>query len=355
MTHTVPTGRPIVWPRLSRNEAAARGLLAQRVIDQNVMLADEPWALSLEPWPVGAALSRPDSNDWLVQCSWAGAPFVLCLPAHAGHAWIAARLPSLELPELSPQFAAAAVEHVLSDLATHLKGLRRGPAAIERIERGSDQTPLPAHSFGLTLRQKDTLIQGSLSTNNLGLMLMAGLVTELEPADNALADDSLPIALRAQIGSATITSQALGALAQGDTVLMHQAHLGQEQQFWLTQGPLSVLVQWHDMQLIVIKPLTATGFAMASESDTQPPNEEPLPIDQLPMRLTFDLGERTLSLGELRNLQVGQALELNRPLSGAVTIRANGAVIGTGELVEIDGRLGVTLASLARAAPSGDR
>lgn len=81
-------------------------------------------------------------------------------------------------------------------------------------------------------------------------------------------------------------------------------------------------------------------------SDTPAAGAAPA-LDQLPLRLAFDLGERTLSLAELKALQPGQTLELGRPLAGAVQLRVNGALVGTGELVEIDGRLGVTVTSLA--------
>lgn len=67
---------------------------------------------------------------------------------------------------------------------------------------------------------------------------------------------------------------------------------------------------------------------------------------QVPITLSFDLGERTLTLGELKTLQVGQSLALDRPLSSAVAVRANGALIGWGELVLIDERVGVTLTAL---------
>ena len=60
----------------------------------------------------------------------------------------------------------------------------------------------------------------------------------------------------------------------------------------------------------------------------------------------FDVGELSLTLGELQTLQVGQPLTLSRPLSSAVSLRVNGALIGTGELVEIEGELGVTITSL---------
>ena len=49
---------------------------------------------------------------------------------------------------------------------------------------------------------------------------------------------------------------------------------------------------------------------------------------------------------ELGQLAVGQSFDLGRPLAGAVRVRANGALVALGELVEIDGRLGVALTQL---------
>ena len=88
---------------------------------------------------------------------------------------------------------------------------------------------------------------------------------------------------------------------------------------------------------------------MLTDNDTAA-GASPQPLDGVPVTLHFDLGDRSIPLGELKALQVGQVLELDRPLSQPVRIRANGALIGTGELVEIDGRLGVTIATLAAAA-----
>ena len=85
---------------------------------------------------------------------------------------------------------------------------------------------------------------------------------------------------------------------------------------------------------------------MPAEDILATPDEEPVGLNQLPIQVSFDLGERTLTLGELRSLQVGQSLELGRALPSVVSLRVNGALIGTGELVEIDRRLGVTISTL---------
>lgn len=86
--------------------------------------------------------------------------------------------------------------------------------------------------------------------------------------------------------------------------------------------------------------------------DDEPADEDDAAaeLDALPVQLRFDLGERSLPLSELVQLQVGQVLELSRPLSQAVSIRANGKRVGIGELAEIGGRLAVVVTSLGRRA-----
>lgn len=341
---------PLVLPRLSRTEAQARTLLAQRAQAVPILLADQPWRLSLEPWPAGAALSAAQPGDWLVQAQWAGALFDLRLPASACQAWIAARFPELELPGLSEPLAAAALELALSGLTETLLALKRGPVRLEQVHRQPVAPRALGQHFGLMLAQGDERIHGSLSTDPLGLMLMAGLVSGLPGGSNGLADDSgLPLLLRAEIGSARLPLQTLQGLTSGDTVLMEHPFIGQDGQLWLGLGSLGVRVAWQDSQLVVTRTLSATGIAMPS--DTEPAAGDPtLPLDGVPVTLRFDLGDRTITLGELKALQVGQVLELQQPLSQPVRIRVNGALVGTGELVEIDGCLGVTIATLAAPA-----
>ena len=66
----------------------------------------------------------------------------------------------------------------------------------------------------------------------------------------------------------------------------------------------------------------------------------------LPVRLHFDLGERQLTLSELMVIGPGHVFDLGRELKRAVIIRANGKVIGEGELVDVDGQIGVSVLSL---------
>jgi type III secretion system YscQ/HrcQ family protein len=69
-------------------------------------------------------------------------------------------------------------------------------------------------------------------------------------------------------------------------------------------------------------------------------------IAQIPVQLSFDLGQKTLSFNEVRQLRPGYVLELNSQLPEIVQIRSQNRILGHGELVEVNGRLGVRILNL---------
>lgn len=68
--------------------------------------------------------------------------------------------------------------------------------------------------------------------------------------------------------------------------------------------------------------------------------------DDTHLELTVQLGTTQLSLRQLAELAPGQIVQLGRPLAGPFEVRAAGRLIATGELVDVDGELGVRIVSL---------
>ncbi|OZI20017.1 hypothetical protein CAL26_20915 [Bordetella genomosp. 9] len=96
---------------------------------------------------------------------------------------------------------------------------------------------------------------------------------------------------------------------------------------------------------MVSTPAQAEPAAMP-EAGTLPGAEGP-DVDRIPVHLVFDLGELNMPLGELRRLRPGEFFDLQRRIdAGPVHIRANGTLIGTAELVDIDGRIGARVLTL---------
>jgi type III secretion protein Q len=66
-------------------------------------------------------------------------------------------------------------------------------------------------------------------------------------------------------------------------------------------------------------------------------------LSSLPIRLQVILSQIELSLDDLGRLMTGSIIELDRGKSDSVHLAANGRVIGSGDLVELEGKLGVRI------------
>lgn len=72
----------------------------------------------------------------------------------------------------------------------------------------------------------------------------------------------------------------------------------------------------------------------------------PALADTAQLELTVQLGTTRMSLRQLGELTPGAIVPLGRPLAGPFEVRAAGRLIGRGELVDVDGELGVRIVSL---------
>jgi type III secretion protein Q len=368
--------------RLSRNEAQARSALAQRAAGLPFSLGGA-WRATLRPAPRPDAL--PGLHCWTARVEWAGAVFVLQLPAEAIaqclEAVLAAELgDAVRIDTLPPELATAAVSAALRQVLDGLQSLGRGAPQLVAlqttpVEVTPQDTAAFAHVCELLLKADagPQAIAGVLWTDTLGLLLLAGLVAKRAPQPGPL-DDALPIALRAEIGHSRLTARELGGLEAGDVLLLDAAWTGPRRVLWLSaDGRAGLHVQLPAMDdatadaahaanpadtaavppsLTVLSPWTATmpvsntAADLAADAAAAPAALVAASLDDVPLRVSFDLGELTLSLAQLRAMQPGQVLELGHPLAGAVRIRANGALVGDGELVEVDGQLGVAVRTL---------
>ena len=80
---------------------------------------------------------------------------------------------------------------------------------------------------------------------------------------------------------------------------------------------------------------------LSEEPDASMDNSE---INNIDIRLSFELDRRIITVGELEALAPGYTFSLNGDMSSPVTIRANGKAIARGRLVDMDGTLGVQIA-----------
>lgn len=96
---------------------------------------------------------------------------------------------------------------------------------------------------------------------------------------------------------------------------------------------------------------TRTGLTVL-----QPYERDRMPTEELATDLDIPLaivaGDVTMSARALLELTPGQVLSLGRSLGGPVELRAGARTLARGELVEVEGELGVRITELVDAAPA---
>ncbi|MBN1282673.1 MAG: FliM/FliN family flagellar motor switch protein [Proteobacteria bacterium] len=100
------------------------------------------------------------------------------------------------------------------------------------------------------------------------------------------------------------------------------------------------------------------GFEKMEAEPEGPAAEEPLPEDfseslaglapDVPVSLVAVIGKVTTNVGELMKLSLGQVVELGRPPGETVDVVAGGRLIARGELVDMDGKLGVRILKMVK-------
>ncbi|MCC4833442.1 flagellar motor switch protein FliN [Shewanella sp. 10N.7] len=74
---------------------------------------------------------------------------------------------------------------------------------------------------------------------------------------------------------------------------------------------------------------------------------------QLPVQVTLELASTEMSLGELTQMGEGDVVALDRMVGEPLDIRVNGALLGRGEVVEVNGRYGVRLLEVEAISLTG--
>jgi type III secretion protein Q len=74
------------------------------------------------------------------------------------------------------------------------------------------------------------------------------------------------------------------------------------------------------------------------------------PLDQLPMALTLRCGTLNINLGDLRRVAAGTILEVSGITPGYATLCHGERVVAEGELVDVEGRLGLQITRMASPA-----
>jgi len=352
---------PLPIRRFSASEASALSTLARRALDLPLPPASGPARsnVSISLSSMDGQAADPTDAHWVrLRIDWAGSRMFLDLPEDAILHWVNASLRGSAPVDLPQPWQEAAYEHALGWITTALTACGRGVARIVRLEKPEPPRPSGLHAFILTLRFADqpSAIHAVAHLDSLALLLVASLVDSAPDVQDAAASArwrALPVVMRLTLGETELPLDRLRRLAPGDVVFLTDPFFepGPPLVLHLRTDPLpgtvlTCVVSLDDLTLTLVDPPMATASTAATETLAEDSKDAVLALDALPIRLSFDLGNKTISLATLERMRPGETIALDRPIREYVVIRANGAAVGTGHLVEIDGRIGVSIDSL---------
>jgi len=157
------------------------------------------------------------------------------------------------------------------------------------------------------------------------LLLPARVLPPLAPSDLPPFAEGWRLDGALVSGGATLTADDLGSLAPGDLLLLDEP-----------PGPAGTIL----LGSFGLRGREEEGHFVVEELAME------RPAASLPITLAVEVARVTLTLGELWRLEPGSVLPLCAPRDGRVVLRLDGRPVARGQLVEVEGALGVRVESL---------
>jgi type III secretion protein Q len=338
--------QPVTFRQLSRDQLGHFRHLGVSRREIKFTAADADWTLKLQT----DRRNVPGRSS--IRADWGGAQIVLRI-AESTIASLAARF-------LNCDYAAGMAEPlrtiVLEAAFAEMAGLfeeatRKRFSVLSVDERGSVEDH--CSGFGFSLDDGKFVCEGELWVDDLGLGFLAAAVRLVDIQKRAIsAFDDVSVRLYLDVGWTNLSFATFRQLEKRDLILLDECWIAPGSRIFLRAGrQVGLPAEIEESRIVITGELGEIMYDDAhddQDDDNESENEKTL--DGIQMRVSFDLGQRSMTLGELRQLSPGYVFELGRPVRSAVNIRANGKLIGEGELVDVDGQMAVSILNLTLAA-----
>ncbi len=261
--------------------------------------------------------------------------------------------------DLLTQLEEGALAHAIDRLAVRTEIARaRGPVQLRGIGTESADLPWPP--------DETIAIVGdaTLAGRRLVFRLLVPRATLATPPSSvvrsfdALGLSDLALSFAAEAGHASLRPSDIAGLEANDIVLLDAADIAFEDGALIGEplyraegvgaGP-GFRARLGDGGSRVELTAFERGAAEAAEEECMSSAEvgsgEAL-LPELPLRLRVEMGRVQLTVAQLSSLNVGAVIELHRDPKSPVSLWVEDRRIGAGELVSVDGQLGVRITEL---------
>lgn len=251
-----------------------------------------------------------------------------------------------DLRTLSGQIRSVALESALERLLDHIDQLGGTRSTIEPMtDQHKPDSARPAVFFTLTRKKDGCRGRGCIRTDFLGLQWISARMSRLT-AKSLRPLNHVPAVGYIEIADIELTRAEISGLAPNDIILAQGTGSWQDNEVRIRfSHGLALAGNMVEANRILIQNVMISK----GDSDTMPNKKKyaakpsDLPVDDIPVKLVFEIGRTDIPMGELRRMQPGYTIQLDESIDKykPVTVIANGVAVGNGEVVRINDHLGI--------------
>ncbi len=338
--------QPVTFRQLSRDQLGHFRHLGISRREIEFTAADADWTLKLQSG------GRTVPGRVSIRADWGGAQIVLRI-AESTIASLAVRFLNCEFAAgMADPLRTIVLEAAFTEMARIFEDATRKRFSVLSLD---EKGGVPDHcsGFGFSLDDGEFVCEGELWVDELGLGFLAAAVRLVDIQKKAISTfDDVSVRLCLDVGWTDLSFTTFRQLEKRDLILLDECWIVPNSRIFLRAGrQVGLPAEIEDSRIVITGELEKIMYDDADDDqadDNESENENTL--DGIQMRISFDLGQRSITLGELRQLSPRYVFELGRPVRSAVNIRANGKLIGEGELVDVDGQMAVSILNLSLAA-----
>ncbi len=364
-----PMPRPIFIPPKLRSIPAAlvaanNQLAAGRKWDG--ICWDQHWQAAI----LGSVLECEPDTSIFVSVSWKNIHGCLAFSRDAAASLLAAQYEVMTWDQISPDILLALLQQTADDLLIGFQPHFSGPIRINNwmppqanLNTLQENLPLILElSMHKSFSDTDENINTDAPISCYFMMDLANahkLAQQIGSLGNTNSSASypplksgwgnLPISTWLELGWIDLPLNELNSLQPQDVLLPDGWWPGKEQDAFCLRlapklGAMAKLVEQNFAHVSTeVKKMEQETMINTDDDADSLLQFNPDNLGDIPVRITFDIGERQILLKELSKLAPGYIFDLGLAPEHAVNLRMNGVRIGEGELVEVNGQVGVSI------------
>lgn len=288
-----------------------------------------------------SSLLMPAKGFQQITADWGGARLIIRIES----GWLS-RIAALVMQnedityvfELPESLRSIVFEAFFSEVANLIERSTRKRFGVVAVDSACN-IPDEMTGFLFALDDGDSTTDIELWMDDLGLAFFSAEARTIETRNSEEEFwKSLPFDIKFCIGWTMISADTFKSIEKNDVILLDECWIKDEKSIKLKLGRQAIIdAEIHESRIEI------TGNWGWCVDDTEEGIDSEKILGDLDIRISFDLGERVLTLSEIRSIEPGYVFELGRDLRRSVAVRANGKLIAEGELVDIDGQTGVSI------------